>query len=366
MPLRIQVTGKQRDSLGEAYMHEFKACGGTIGRSLECDWAIPDAKRYVSSRHAMIDHQSGAYYLVDLSRNGVFLNGADTPLGKGNPRRLFDGDKLRIGEYQMEIAIIEDPSEQTDDRMRDSVVRAQLVSEDESLELSMLSPDKIADAFELDVILEPSDEPGELSGFNEIPPKDPTRRLGAEDGAEVFIKAAGLDPLDFKGIDPKTLLRVAARLLCEFAEGTHGLLESKDKLARRYKLRNKSGSGPANPLRASDGIDSAMRLLLSSRNDVHSAGTEAVKSAFVELRHHQERVLPAMREALCTYLGHFEPESLDRYVQDLRQRKGSTQSEFRELYAEAYNGLAQTKSGELPRQFSDELVRAYELEEEND
>ena len=98
MPLRIKVTGKLQESLGGAYMHEFKACGGTIGRSLECDWAIPDSKRYISSRHAMIDYQSGAYYLVDLSRNGVFLNGSDAPLGKGKPQRVFDGDRLRIGD----------------------------------------------------------------------------------------------------------------------------------------------------------------------------------------------------------------------------------------------------------------------------
>ncbi len=365
MPLRIQVTGKHRESLGAAYMHEFKACGGTIGRSLECDWAIPDSKRYVSSRHAMIDFQSGAYYLVDLSRNGVFLNGSDQPLGQGNPQRLFDGDSLRIGEYVMAIAIIEDASESGDDGMRDSAVRAELVSEDESLEISMLPPDKMSDAFELDMLLQPGDGSGELSGISDLS-IGATSRVSVEDGAELFIKAAGLDPLDFKGIDPKTLLQVAAQLLCEFAEGTHSLLQNKDKISRKYKLNKKPSNQAANPLRASDGIDSAMRLLLSSRNDVHSAGTEAVKAAFDELKNHQQGVIPAMQEAMCTYLGHFEPESLDKYVQALRQRNGGKQAEFRDLYAEAYNGLAQTKEGKLPKQFGDDFSKAYELETEND
>ncbi len=65
MPLRLQVISVHRESMGGSYMQEFAACGGTIGRSLECDWPLPDSKRYVSSRHAMIDYQGGAYYLVD-------------------------------------------------------------------------------------------------------------------------------------------------------------------------------------------------------------------------------------------------------------------------------------------------------------
>ena len=79
--------------------------GGTIGRSPDNDWVLPDERRYVSSRHAMIDYQGGAYYLVDTSRNGVFVNGADTPVGQGHPQRLFDGDQLRIGEFEIAVDI---------------------------------------------------------------------------------------------------------------------------------------------------------------------------------------------------------------------------------------------------------------------
>ncbi len=224
MPLRIKVTGKLQESLGAAYMHEFKACGGTVGRSLECDWAIPDSKRYVSSRHAMIDYQSGAYYLVDLSRNGVFVNGSDAPLGKGNPQRLFDGDRLRIGEYDMEVAIIEDADEAPEDGMRDSIVRAQMVAEDESMEMSMLAPGAISDGDAFDMMLEPGGENGELSAFNSVSDDCDafaTQSLDLGDdvqpGADVLLKAAGLDPTDFKDVDPTTLLSIAAQLLSDNA-----------------------------------------------------------------------------------------------------------------------------------------------------
>jgi type VI secretion system FHA domain protein len=155
--------------MGGSYIQEFPACGGTIGRSLSCDWALPDSKRFISSQHAMIDYQGGAYYLVDLSRNGVFINGSDVAVGKGNPQRLFDGDILRIGEFEISIAVIEDANEADEDGMQDSIVRAQMVSEDESVEMPMLPPEQISGEHTLDVLLTPGDTSGELSALTELP-----------------------------------------------------------------------------------------------------------------------------------------------------------------------------------------------------
>ena len=131
MPLRITVISAHRDSMGGGYVHEFSGGGGLIGRSLECDWPLPDAKRYISSRHARIDYQAGCYYLIDTSHNGVYINGADTPVGRGKPQRLFDGDRLRMGEFEMECTILEERTADQARAMADSVVRAQQVPVDE-------------------------------------------------------------------------------------------------------------------------------------------------------------------------------------------------------------------------------------------
>src|SRR5690606_29427340 len=71
----------------------------------DCDWPLPDGHRYVSSRHASIDYHSGSYYIVDTSTNGVYVNDSDTPVGKGNPQRPFDGDRIRIGDYEFAVEI---------------------------------------------------------------------------------------------------------------------------------------------------------------------------------------------------------------------------------------------------------------------
>lgn len=108
MALRLQIISRHRQSLGERGGKEFSHSGGTIGRSLESDWVLPDGQRYLSSRHASIDYRSGSYYIVDTSTNGVYVNDAEQPVGRGNPQRLFSGDRLRIGEYEMSVEIDEE------------------------------------------------------------------------------------------------------------------------------------------------------------------------------------------------------------------------------------------------------------------
>ncbi len=107
MPLRLAITSYQRQRLKQAGVKEFGTQGGSIGRSLESDWVLQDGARYVSSRHAAIDFRSGSYYIIDTSSNGVYVNDEAKPVGTETPQRLFDGDRLRIGEYEMLASITE-------------------------------------------------------------------------------------------------------------------------------------------------------------------------------------------------------------------------------------------------------------------
>jgi type VI secretion system protein len=130
MALRLQIISRHRQGLGERGSKEFGHSGGTIGRSLESDWVLPDGQRYLSSRHASIDYRSGSYYIVDTSTNGVYVNDAEQPVGRGNPQRLFNGDRLRIGEYEMSVEIEEESDTNahlTDSGHVDPVTKAQRV-----------------------------------------------------------------------------------------------------------------------------------------------------------------------------------------------------------------------------------------------
>jgi type VI secretion system FHA domain protein len=124
---------------------EFGHGGGTIGRSLESDWVLPDGQRYLSSRHASIDYRSGSYYIVDTSTNGVYVNDSEQPVGRGNPQRLFTGDRIRLGEYEISVDIIDedDTRETMAEGHEDPVSRAQRVPPPDPTRADMVAPHEI-------------------------------------------------------------------------------------------------------------------------------------------------------------------------------------------------------------------------------
>jgi type VI secretion system FHA domain protein len=168
MALRLQIISRHRQSLGERGGMEFGHNGGTIGRSLESDWVLPDGQRYLSSRHASIDFRSGSYYIVDTSTNGVYVNDAEQPVGRGNPQRLFTGDRVRIGEYEMSVEITdEDDTRETlaNDRHVDPVAKAQRVPPPDPTRADMVAPHEIT-AVGIEMMISEEAEVGEIQRVN--------------------------------------------------------------------------------------------------------------------------------------------------------------------------------------------------------
>ena len=77
----------------------------SIGRGSENDWVLPDRERFLSKRHCILAYRSGSWQIADLSTNGTFLNGEAAPVGHAQPRDLHDGDRLRLGDYEIELRI---------------------------------------------------------------------------------------------------------------------------------------------------------------------------------------------------------------------------------------------------------------------
>src|SRR5690242_11420004 len=105
MALRMRVISEHRLRMGDKSTFVFGVSGGSIGRSAENDWVLPDDMRYVSGRHARIVFHKGRYLLQDTSSNGTYVNDNERPLGNQNPHELKTGDVLRIGEYHVQVQI---------------------------------------------------------------------------------------------------------------------------------------------------------------------------------------------------------------------------------------------------------------------
>src|SRR3977135_3106973 len=105
--LRLRIVSDQRRSLAERSSATFSVEGGTIGRSADNDWVLPDPARDVSAHHARVQFREGHFYLQDVSTNGVYVNDDMEPLAKrgSSGYRLADGDVLRMGEYHIVAAL---------------------------------------------------------------------------------------------------------------------------------------------------------------------------------------------------------------------------------------------------------------------
>ena len=83
----------------------------TIGRHEINDWVLPDPDRYLSGRHCVITYRDGEYWITDTSTNGVFVNGAPNPIGRGSSLPLRDGDSFKIGDYEIRVKVAPDLDE---------------------------------------------------------------------------------------------------------------------------------------------------------------------------------------------------------------------------------------------------------------
>lgn len=105
MTLTLKIISGQQAAMGPDGVKIFSGQGGSIGRVASNDWVLPDAERYLSSRHCAIHFRDGAYYLEDTSTNGVYVNAVNEPLGKGQSLLLHDGDRLSLGDYEIAVGI---------------------------------------------------------------------------------------------------------------------------------------------------------------------------------------------------------------------------------------------------------------------
>ena len=83
MALRLEVLSEHSKLLGEAASIVFGVGGGSFGRAHDNDWVLPDPQRYLSGHHGRIHFRQGAFYLEDLSTNGIYVNGATLAVDGG-------------------------------------------------------------------------------------------------------------------------------------------------------------------------------------------------------------------------------------------------------------------------------------------
>jgi len=399
MPLRLEITSFHQRRLNNAGVKEFGVSGGTIGRSLESDWVLQDSKRYVSSRHASIDFRSGSYYIVDTSSNGVYVNGETKPVGKAKPQRLFDGDRLRIGEYEMVAHIVESDSEHaqfSDDRHVDPVDRASLVEQPdltgheligehemtgvgiedlllEDADASALKQAAIKAAADLRLEVKASDSrrimktlPSSCDNGNQQPEKSGNRPDKSPSAAlDALFRGAGLLP---RNIDEQQVAEILHRLgqlirelIIGLSDAVHFRAEQKSKLLIPSTLIQQKEN---NPLTFSGGVDEALNALISEPADEYQNAIDATREAFQDMKIHQQATLDAVHVALSDFIERLDPDELEQSFDHGMTRNAfisaAKKLRYWERYRDIFQAISQHAPGQFPQLFAEELSRSYE------
>ncbi len=380
MPLVIKLVSEHRDLVGDDSVREFHESGGTIGRSLQNDWILPDPDRYISGRHATIDYKGGSYYLADTSSNGVYMNGEMEPIGRGNPRRLFDGDRMRMGDFEFEVHIDKGESLVMPLDAEPSVAPdniEQFVDED-VLETGMqlLSEDEITGDDEFQSVLfgrepkkaEPEPEPKQAKqSANDDSATKEGAGVGvtAEDLFDSFLDGLGISRVELHpSVNRPEMMMTAGLVLREFVEGTIKLLASRANLKNAFRL-DQTTVLPRhnNPMKFSDNSNDLIKQLLVGGEGEYLGARDAVREANRDLLNHQGAFLDAMNSAFVEFADRFDPDELQEgFDRTLNSKLFSfmNKSKYWALYCDLYPIMTEKGGGRFPQMFGEEFVKAYE------
>jgi len=104
MPLSLRIINSPDGELISEWSKVFPEEGGSVGRSYGSTMQLSDISRSISGTHMIINRGSRGYKVMDVSTNGLFINGSTKPLGKNNSSSLNDGDVLDLGHYRLMIS----------------------------------------------------------------------------------------------------------------------------------------------------------------------------------------------------------------------------------------------------------------------
>jgi predicted component of type VI protein secretion system len=383
MTCQLEIVSQHRDIVGDDAIRVFHEEGGTIGRSLQNDWILPDPDRYISGRHATIDYKGGIYYLIDTSSNGVYVNGDCEPVGKGNPQRLFDGDVLRFGDFEITVSIehgesIEMPLDEPESKIAENV--AALVPEEEmKTGVQLLDADEMTgdDDFQNALFGSPTDtgvveRAAEVVEEMVVPPKHHVPKelaesdLVATDLIDSFLDGLGINRAELQPhVDLAEMMQNAGEVMREFVEGTTALLASRANMKNAFRL-DQTTVLPRhnNPLKLSANTRDSIMQLLVGREGEYLGPRDAVREVCRDLLFHQDAMLDAMNDAFNDFADKFEPDELaetfDHNLGSNVLMKWRNKSKYWGLYCELYPILTEKGSGRFPQMYAEEFVRAYE------
>jgi type VI secretion system FHA domain protein len=404
MTLRLRVVSDHRRQLAERHTIVFGMSGGSIGRSSDNDWVLPDPVRYVSAHHARVHFRDGHFYLEDLSTNGVFVNDQPEPLSKlgSSGYRLKNGDVLRLGDYQIVVALdtetvpeipeLDAAAVPTSIHALHPIGRAAQTDIGAMLDLEELLVSDPAGSGSFQPVnaygqaipaaraanvaakpapvSEPSDDSlarriarlAKAAGRDSRGASAPAL-YDVQSGLQAFCRGAGIDPEKLPAEAQTRLLHLTGQLLREALVGLKDLERSRSEIRDRFRIELPPPE-PDDP-RPSLGRSTVDELLVELLVQHESRSVDAVqwlRETVGEAKTHEQAAAQAMRTAFTEFLDRLDPAELEaRFERAARRGKARSadKAQYWELFTTFYRNLIEMPEDHLPHTFVEAFAAAY-------
>jgi predicted component of type VI protein secretion system len=365
MALRLKIVSDNAAAAGDHPRWTFGVNGGRIGRHTSNDWVLRDADRYVSGRHAEIEHRAGTWLLRDTSTNGTYVNDSEEALGPDRLHSLSNGDRFRIGEYEIEVEISGSndfpPQEaaQSGDSDPDPSFEVKNFISTGRREKVALAARARADAPPPRVVPPPAQPPAASA--------PPTSARSQEQelwpGLVALCKGAGIDPLTLPPDARAIALNQAGLLLREALVGFSELARTRADFASEFGIssgaRHRDATGAFARI---SGVEQLLEQMLAGRGPGDARAIDAVRRHCTRARQHELAMTAALKEALAAVFEKLDPETLEEQLGRRAQGVAGADLQARlwNRYRELFRATVQAGDAGVPAVFLVAFARAYE------
>jgi type VI secretion system protein len=417
--LKLRVLSDQRRSLAEHGTATFSVEGGTIGRSADNDWVLPDPRRYISAHHARVQFREGSFYLQDVSTNGVYVNDDAEPIAKrgSSGYRLANGDVIRMGEYHI-LAALEQPEDAPDPgaavptsihtltplgHPADQDIGAQLDVEEllePVIDMDPVVPvgayGQAVDSGRVQALARAQQAPGEadsqdqdqapiltrapadqsheerIARLAEVVGREPRNGggiLALEDlhaGLDAFCRGLGIPPERLPADAQARLLHLAGRLFREALLGFKDLERARSETRNRYRIGLPAADKPEQddprPTLADLMVEDLAVALLVRHEGRQLDSVQWLRETIAEAKLHESATDQAMRAAFVEFLDRLDPAELEaRFERAARRGKARSadKAQYWELFTSFYRNLIEMPADHLPHTFVEAFATAY-------
>ena len=394
--LRLRIVSDQRRSLAERSSVLFSVEGGTIGRSADNDWVLPDPLRYVSAHHARVLFRDGSFYLQDVSTNGVYVNDDMEPLAKlgSSGHRLANGDLLRMGEYHIVAALEKAGAGENESAAVPTSIHALRTlgpGADRGIDASLDVEELLVPVIDMDAVLPvsaygqevdsgrvqalarsstESEEPlaASLARLAEAVGREPKAGsvLALEDvhtGLDAFCRGAGIEPEQLPPEAQGRLLHLAGRLLREALVGFKELERTRAETRNRYRIETPAPEADdPRPSLADSVVEELLVALLVHHEARRLDSVQWLRETLAEAKRHEQATAQATRAAFIEFLDRLDPAELEaRFERAARRGKARSadKAQYWELFITFYRNLIEMPADHLPHTFVEAFAAAY-------